>query len=446
MINVVGLLILLFFTGGSSRMDVWSLVLLRPIAVLSLCYGLWALTRADVARYRFLLSMAVLVTGAVAIQLVPLPPFIWQALPGRGIIEAIDDAVGLSGVWRPISLAPQFTWNAFYALAVPLAILVNAVRLDKRDQRWIMLTLIAGGVLTIVAGVAQISGGARSLYFYRISNFGLPAGIFANRNHATLYLAALLPLLGVVIAWRDVDARVARGQRYLALAGALTVVAFLVVAGSRAGLGAGIVGLATFVLIAFVGHGRGGWRAISRAQWIGVAIVLLLGVAIVLWAALTGNAASISRTFDSSMETEARYDVWQLTLAAVPYYMPLGSGAGTFERIFQVLEPDSLLSANYWNHAHNDWLESLLTFGAVGAGLMVVAVFAFVVAATRVGRLPRGYSRSMGGAGLVIVLLLALGSIVDYPLRAPLISALFVLACVWVAKSLETPRTSGGIA
>src|SRR5687768_16497086 len=57
LINVVGLLVLVFCMGGSSRGDVWSLPILRPVAILSLFYGLWALSRADVARHRFLFGM-----------------------------------------------------------------------------------------------------------------------------------------------------------------------------------------------------------------------------------------------------------------------------------------------------------------------------------------------------------------------------------------------------
>src|SRR5690606_28665757 len=117
------------------------------------------------------------------------------------------------------------------------------------------------------------------------------------------------------------------------------------------------------------------------------------------------------------------YQVWDLTAAAVPKYMPFGSGAGTFERIFQILEPDIMLSANYWNHAHNDWLETVLAFGALGAVMMAVAVLAFTLSLARVWRLPLGRRRELGWGGLVIILLMGLGSFVDYPLRTPLISA-----------------------
>ena len=58
-----------------------------------------------------------------------------------------------------------------------------------------MLTVVGAGrrIARPVAASGIRPLGIR-LWFYRITNNGFPVGLFANRNHAAVFLAALLPL------------------------------------------------------------------------------------------------------------------------------------------------------------------------------------------------------------------------------------------------------------
>jgi O-antigen ligase len=52
-------------------------------------------------------------------------------------------------------------------------------------------------------------------------------------------------------------------------------------------------------------------------------------------------------------------------------YPIFGTGPGTFERLFQFYRPTIY---DYWPaQVHNDWLESLITFGRAGTALIVLA-------------------------------------------------------------------------
>lgn len=109
---------------------------------------------------------------------------------------------------------------------------------------------------------------------------------------------------------------------------------------------------------------------------------------------------------------------------------PLGSGLGTFVPVYGMYETPQTLGAGLINYAHNDWLQLWLE-GGIGAavllGLFCLWYFARTVHVWRWGGntlddlLPRA-------ASLVVALLL-IHSLVDYPLRSTALMCVFALAC-----------------
>jgi O-antigen ligase len=121
-------------------------------------------------------------------------------------------------------------------------------------------------------------------------------------------------------------------------------------------------------------------------------------------------------------------------------YLPFGSGLGSFVEAFQIAEPDNLLTPTYVNHAHNDWLEIVMTAGLLGVILLSVAVLAWMSAARplllRSGQ--RGLVMRTGQLGCSITLILALASVGDYPLRVPYVMLVFVVSTIWIANATNT--------
>ena len=145
---------------------------------------------------RAVLAFAVAIACLIAVHLVPLPPAVWQALPGRELVAANDRLAGLNGVWRPFSLAPGTTWNALYSLLVPFAVLLCGIQLDRDHLLRLVPVILAIGALSGLIGILQVIGDASGpLYFYRITNGDSAVGLFSNRNHHAIFLAALFPML-----------------------------------------------------------------------------------------------------------------------------------------------------------------------------------------------------------------------------------------------------------
>lgn len=430
---LVFLLSVTFLMGGGSRPDIASLVLLRPLAALLLGYAVWGLTRTQLARHRFLYLMAAAVIALVLVQLVPLPPAVWTALPGRDLIVAIDEAAGIAGTWRPLSLVPSGSWNALFSLIVPLTALVLASRLRSSEQAALLPVILAIGLGSAVIAVLQLAAPSEGLfYFYRVTNQGAAVGLFANRNHQAVFLSLLFPLLAVFAATDRKSAIDARIRVVLALAIGGFLIPLILVTGSRTGLVTMVIGL---ISIAFLYAGdRGGHSATGDRRRMARGGVALGILALVLLTVFLGRALAISRIVDPGAGDDARYRAWGPMFETGMKYFPAGSGFGSFADVFKVDEPRTLLATTIFAHAHSDWLELMITGGLPALILLGIAVVAFIIAVARWWR-RRGDCDDtvlMAGAGLWMMVILAVASVADYPLRVPSLACLFCVIVVWI--------------
>lgn len=430
-----------FLTGGGARADIISLILLRPAAGAYLAYGLWRVEWAQLKPHRL---PVILLGGAAAIavlQLIPLPPLLWHAFPGHAIVAEIDRTVGVDSPWRPISLTPADTANALFALLPPAALLVNLATLEQRDQLRFLQVLLVLCAISGLLGVAQVLGGRGSgLYLYRVTNRGFAVGLFSNRNHQAIVLACCFPLLAAFALRGRGEQRQARSRMIVAVAGAAALVPLILVTGSRTGLVTGVVGLLAAMLLYqrfATDKTRGSAPAVAR-RWIPWAAA---GAVIVLAAvtAYFSRAEVFNRFADGDTLDSVRFRVWLPILEIATGFLPFGSGLGSFSDIYKMYEPNELLRPTYLNHAHNDWLEVLLTAGLPGLALMVVAVVGYLRIGLRViASRRRGAEALTALAGAAIVVVIAVGSIADYPLRSPSIACIFMVVSVWL------PAISGG--
>jgi O-antigen ligase len=302
--------------------------------------------------------------------------------------------------------------------------------------------------------------------------------LFVNRNHQGLFLALMFPMLASAASMARPAARVGRRSAsrglflpLLAAACGLCLVPLLLITGSRAGLLLGLVAILTVPVLILGQASSPGWLKRLRSAVPGVdrhrpesrlgatlAAVLTLAVpvavsGIVLGAAyLSGRTEAFDRLRSSSIADDLRLRALPTIWSMIGHYWPAGSGAGTFEKAYFVAEPDGLLGAVFMNHAHNDWLEVVITCGFAGLALLVAAVAAFAwrayqTVSARV-QMPEDRSKSTQFVwlGLVVILLCALASLSDYPLRVPSLACVFVVAALWADCRLPLRRAAGSVA
>ena len=420
------LLVLIFLMGGSSRSDVQSLQFLRPLAIVAAAYGLFTMRAAQWRQYRqvaLLLTATVLLTAS---HLVPLPPDVWQQLPGRGIIRDIDALLDLRDQWRPLSMVPAGTLNALYALSIPVAVFCLAAQLSAQDHIRLLMLMIALAIVSGALGLLQSIGFDIQFYAASWEN----AGLFANRNHQGVLLAMLFPMLAVAASLGD--GLGLPPKLSVILAGALAVIAvpLILVTGSRAGL---IAALVAILLIPLIGL-RGFLSNKGRSRWLqaGKVILPLVVVGLLIWMTIFASRGTALARLETS-EDDLRFPVWGSIADMLPVYLPWGSGVGSYADVYQILEPDSLLRPTFSNHAHNEWLEIAFTAGFPGMVIAAWAVVVFFYAGSRALRAP-GLPGVFGRLGAGLVVLLAFASTFDYPVRTPIMASVLVIAAVWASS------------
>lgn len=443
-----GFLLLTFTFGGSARGDAAGVILLRPAGLVFLGLGLARLRASHVQPLRWIMIVALGVVALVALQLVPLPPALVSAMPGRSIVSEVDAVAGLGAPWRPLSLAPTQTRNTLWSLAVPLAMLILTAQLDREGRRRMAGLLLLIGAASIVLATIQTFGDPYGpAYLYADTNNGSPVGLFANRNHQAVFVATLAP---IAAAWADSGADfgpkrgVGSGTRFwLALALIVAMIPVILVTGSRAGLIAGVFALVSLPWVIskrtliqltrpMFGIAESIWRWL-----VGLGAAGMVG-GLVAAGVLNNRAEAINRLAGSMTDIDLRARVLPAILGLARQYLPTGAGFGAFKPVYRAQEPDAVLAPEIMNHAHNDWLESLVLGGVPAALLLLACISIWLRAAWRARAFggPHSVETRMGRAGLVVIAILAIASLVDYPLRVPSMGCIFVLAAVWASNAV----------
>lgn len=432
--------------GGGSRDDISSLVILRPACAFFAAYALTIAAPGDFARVRFPLLLLTLLALWMAIQLIPLPPGLWAALPGRAVIAETDRLIGLGDVWRPISLSPSKTVNSLASLVVPAAaLLLYAVQPDAQRRKLFTL-FVTFAAASALLGIAQMgTGGQGPLYLYRETNSGTPVGLFANRNHNAVFIATTLLIAAYLFA--EYRRLTRRGDRSVAPAAIgfvfVLVMVTLFINGSRAGLlvGALALGLGTALYIwarrmePKDGHTR------PMGLWTGylpIALVLLIAVAGGL--ALFSEASSFDRLVKLSLGEELRVQILPQVAAMANDNWVFGTGFGSFEHAYRSYEASEWLRGTYVNNAHDDWLQWIIEGGL--PAMLILLAFVLWLGSRCVAhwRVRHGEAARTGmvltAAGVLVLLLVA--SLLDYPLRVP---SMMVYAMLMVALIADPPES-----
>ncbi len=427
-------LLLCLLLGGSAQ-GIWANMILQ---ILGLALLAWAALASQIdqppreARQLFLIVLLGLLV--VALQLVPLPPAIWEQFGGRGAIVDGYRVLGLPPPSLPVSTTPYDSAATVLTLIPPLALLAAAVRFGGRPL-WLVLALVAGTLAGILLGALQVSGAdpsASPWYIYEDTNYGLATGFFANANHMATLLVITLPFLAALLAAARTRGR--NVQRYSAVliliaAAALVIVVGLALNGSLAGYGLAVPVLVASAIIVMPPRSRVG-------SWLGVVAALLL-VAVVATLAMSPIGG---RGFDSdaAASVQSRHEIVQTSARAAVDFMPLGSGLGSFRRIYALYEDhDRLDPTTTVPHAHNDYLELGLETGVPGLVVLLLFLIWWGGAAWRAWTRPDAgdYARAAAVASAAILV----HSLVDFPIRTAAISTCFALCLALLIQRRPPP-------
>ena len=136
--------------GGGTHSSFLSDAILQLIAIPLLLVSLWRLIETPLTKQMpMALFFCVAVVAIPVIQLIPLPPWLWTALPGRGPSAETFEILGQKIPWMPLSVVPHETWLSALSLIPPLGIFLATLLLSYRERRWLSLVFLAVGVVSV---------------------------------------------------------------------------------------------------------------------------------------------------------------------------------------------------------------------------------------------------------------------------------------------------------
>lgn len=411
--------------GGASGRGAGALAngLLQVIAIILILFSLWTRRGPFPAPARQLGWIVGAFLLLIALSLIPLPADVWSGLPGR---EPVANGYSLLGIDVPslsLSLSPQHTIISMLWLLPPIAIFLLVLQSSPNQRRRLVWTVLTMAVLSIALGAAQLLGGEASpLRFYRITNVTQPVGFFANANHQATLLLCALPLAGYLAA-RALGRR-RQVERSSGLIVAVAIAVFLLVGigiiGSLAGYGLALpAGLATFLIYRKASRGR-----LGSFDYGGLAAVCALFVAF----AFAGPLSSDALSEKLSGQPSSRGTIAEHTVDGIEAFFPVGSGLGSYQDAYRRFDDPGRISREFTNHAHNDYLEVAFELGVLGCLIVLAFIFWWIVRSATAWR-SDFEGAGVARAGSVIIFIVLLHSIVDYPIRTSAIAALFALAC-----------------
>lgn len=424
-------LFLCLVLGGSSR-SVWGLLALQILAVGIIAWAAMSSAPRRSSEDRDLLVFLLLAFLLIAIQLIPMPPAMWTALPGRETIEAGYRALGQRLPWLPLSLTPYATLGSVLLLLPPTAVVLGVVRLGAYRESWAAAAIFAGTLAGILLGYVQVvagSSGESSWYLYEITNVGSAVGFFANRNHMGTLLVMTLPFLVPLFFARERDpSGHAPALKVIGLAGLMAILLGIAVNGSLAAIVLAVPVIAASALLL---------PALRRFHTVfaAIAAVAAIGALVVL----ASSPVQPKLTGESVASFEGRWQIWRQTWEAIGRSFPVGTGIGSFAPVYASLEPPETVTRVYVNHAHNDYLELLAETGLAGA-LLVVAFLGWWIRRARFSLRWPVMNRYAGAAAIASGAALA-HSVVDYPLRTAAIAATLAFCLAIMVAGPARERT-----
>lgn len=417
--TVLGISLSALIRESRERVDAWLAILLLSIAIpfggggtlhplselvvmLGAAMIFWLhLLLGDVSRPRpgWLIAIMALIVAVPVLQLIPLPPNVWQSLPGRDLDAAILTAADVDWGWRPISLVPGRTLYVLFSL-MPMLVaiwLLGGMR-EQANMHRVGWAVVLWGVVSAITAAMQIAAAVPENFYPYGAGGQSASGFFANRNHFGSFIAVALAFLG----WLHFSSAKAE-PKWTAILGALAALLTLAGIASLSRTGGLLIAMVLCLIALLTLTKLKGWQLLGALAGIPV---LLAGVHML---SRMGVIAQLLGRFDD-ME-DMRPLIWERAYGIAQEYFPWGSGLGGFRVVYDPQEPVQEMLRAYVNSAHQDYIDLAINAGLPGIAALVLctALLVYHIAHAKMER--------MDAILLLPIAVWALHSLVDYPLH-----------------------------
>ncbi len=381
-------------------------------AVLLLGLGRYGLTQSHALYVAFVL----LVPATACVLWLP-------ARVGRNTTIAI--ALCGAVLLLEVALRPTDAARGFVVASLGWMSLVLALQWASagRRSRWLFFFLVLLGLVEALFGLSQALGGVDRIFAYERKLGQIASGTFINRNH----FAGFANMgLGLTLGWLYTGFARGRGRgehrsetlawSWLLIMTSAFIGLAVLLSRSRGGT-LSMLGMIAFVfLMLFLELRRGRTRHGRNRRGLPAAAVVVLVLTIVGLAAVVGVSGLFDRFAES--DTLSRPQIYRDTLRLIADHPLTGVGPGRYVWEFR---PYQTATIGLWfNHAHNDYLETAAEWGIPLAVLFWGFVFRRLYGVSRlflVADDPWHRGASLGCAAALVAILLH--GMVDFNLHIP---------------------------
>lgn len=435
---------------GSNRDWSWS-----PLAVIvGLLLVIWAAALACMPdeRKSSLVSFRALAVPVVLIGLV----IVWGIVQMSGLTPASwANPISASTAFGPAAATHAITFESeqpvigMMRLLTYIGVFVLAASLSSNgvDARRILAPMVLCACLfTLYSMTAYVINGQTSITGLTIWTPHEPffTGSFVNGNNYATY-AGVMTMTALALGirpsrsgehresahqrWRRRIALLS-GRSGLWVAASLFLATGVMMSGSRAGWVSFAVAFMTFLALYARGPARVAWLVITP---------LLFALLVIL---SPGGEMLLTKTARLINEGEqGREMLFPMTLDAIALRPVLGWGMNSFESLYTVLQPVAV--GDYFDKAHNTYLELAFDLGVPAAAMLVFAV-AWVVVRCLIGFFTRGRDGELAGLGFIASVLVGFHALFDFSLQIPAVACSYaaILGVAW-AQSWSSRRETG---
>ena len=420
--------------GGASQGAMLANVILQIGAASIIAYGLWRGGSLELRRVDYVpLALLAATLLWIAIMFIPLPPSLWQLLPGRDFVTRGYRLLGIELPWLSMALAPDRALRSALALLAPIVAFFLARHMDDAQSRRMIMGVVVIAALSAALGLTQQATGQQSiLRLYDPTNRDSPVGLFANTNHFAVFLACSLPFAAAWVA--TIDPKKPAKRKYLiGLALYTAMIALVLIVGSS------LAGLA-FLILSLIGAAYIIWGRLASGR---AKLLFITGVAVAVIATLSSLTAIGTGAIGAKFEDapNSRANMTPVTATAGMEMAPTGSGLGSFTQVYAMHQPDRYTSTTWVNHAHNDYAELYLELGIPGLLLIAAFLVWFLRMGYHIWQRRSKHQMLFAQAAWLSIAMMMLHSLVDYPLRTAAMASLFAVAMAMMCRAVAVGRT-----
>lgn len=425
-----GFMMLCLALGSTTR----EISIYKPfLFILSTLYIGWCVCRVNrdslIWRLKTPLIFLLFFFGLSLLYLVPLPPALWSALPGRDLSAQGFEVLGLVKPWMPLSLSPEKSMFSLLGFLPPLAVILGVGTATTIELKRAFWAIIIWAIITIVFCLIQAMTLNVNLTLYGGAPLGRPSGFFSNINHNASFLLMILPLsIGLLFTSiaRQKRGRVGKASICLSTLAAFGAVIGILMSFSVAGYLILPCLLLASLLVCSPSTG------LAKTLLFGLGLTIILGVFIDFF--MGGFFLDLLAELQGDTIGK-RKSIYLHTLHSVGVYFPFGSGLGSF---YEASRPFMPISTTIIKHAHNEVLETVHSFGLAGFGLLLAFVVwwaKMIVQNFKRTRRAQQQSRStiiLSRCACLSTLSVMVHSMVSFPLHTNSLSSLFVFLVCYI--------------